>query len=168
VVKAGLGFAAAKQRLTIGADFYRNMEVTRTEDGIAGASFTWNPDKKHGFAIMGRAEMALNSTAPAGTSTKDAVVGLGYSFNPNAAFEAFVKLNDFSDTSNIGLGGAFTFTGHMFYLAGRFDYDKKTAYSLMSGRAGLIFGQIDVSGYVAYYLISGSTPGFGGSFRFAF
>jgi hypothetical protein len=164
-VGAGLGFALAKQRLTIGVQGYRSIDIAQSSDGTVGASLAWNGDKRVGFTAGAGVTTTLNQ---ANEDTRAGTVALGWGFNPMTKVEVVAKLNNLSDTNDYDLGGYLTYEGNVFYFSGGYNYLAQSKDSQVRGRAGLAFGKFDLSAFVDYTIVDGGSPAYGGTARVTF
>lgn len=164
-VGAGLGFALAKGRLTVGLTGERSIDVNQSNDGTVGGTVNWNGDKGMGFSAGLGANTSLNNAAG---DVRKGTAALGWGFNPMTKVEAVATFNDLADFGNYNLGGFLTVEGHMFYFSGGYNYLMSSKKSQLRGRAGLEFGHVDFSAFVDYTTVVGSNPTFGGTLRVAF
>lgn len=164
---AGLGFAMAKGRLTLGLSMARVLTTAfQTNDGTVGVGLTWNGAKREGFTLGAGVTTTLNDSV---ADTRGATAGLGYGFKSGYSFEANFTLPSIDDTAAYTLAGYLNMAGKVFYFSGGATYDASAQTQSGAARLGLTLGNtFDVSGTVTYPFQTGGNPTFGGTARLAF
>lgn len=165
-VTAAMGFALAKDRLTLGAGYTRQTSGTISNNGTVSASLNWNPMADKGFGIgFG----AFDTLAKAGASTYGAMVSAGYAFRKNNSFEVFVKQNAFDGTSNQAGGIALTLGSQFIYFGLLGQYNRLAADYEAAGRLGFVLGNVfDISLFADEVVVTGAALTYGASARFVF
>lgn len=166
---AGLGFAMAKERLTLGVSATKVMTTAfSTNDGVVGVGLTWNGSKREGFTLGAGVTTTLNDSV---ADKRSVTAGLGYGFKNGYSVEGDFNLPDMNATSAYTFSGYLNMTGKMFYFSGGGVYDATSAVATQSakGRLGIVLGNtFDLSGTVTYPFQTGGNPTYGGTARLAF
>lgn len=160
-----LGVAMAKGKITLGGGYTTDLEslAGTTNDKVWNASLNFNGGSKGKGVVLGVGIDLHN----ADTNYKAPKVALGYSFRRGASIEANATFTDFN-SSTVVYGGHFNLNEKAVYVGAGYEYAQSTATSSMSGRAGVVFGAMDLAFTTSIPLQATTNAVYGGALRFAF
>lgn len=162
-VGAGVGFGLMKERLTVGAGYDRSMSSGTTDNGNLSVTATLNAPGRKGIYFGAAYLMSLNTAGRQGGKA-----AMGFSFQNNKSFEVVAQFNDLNNYSDYQAGGFLNLGGSDVYLSLGYQFLGLNMRHQVSGRAGVILGQLDISCFANTVLSSGSAVNYGGALRLSF
>lgn len=159
----GLGFSAAKGKVLIGAGYRREISTGQSDDGRADVAMTVVSAKGLNFGVG--ASTQLNS---ASDEVKTATIAMGYLLGSGLGLEVDGVVNNLSTTKDFTAGVYATHSGQNAFISVGYLWNNLISLHGASARLGFVLEKsVDISVYSSHTFVTGASPSYGGSFRFA-
>ena len=163
-LSAAMGFALAKERLTLGVGYSRVTSANPPNNGTVTGSLTWNPMADKGFGIGLGVSDGLSSAG--GTASQAATVSAGY-FSTRTTRSKFLSgIMTVVLTNDKTAGVAVTMGGQFVYLGLLGQYNTRAADYEAAVRLGFVLGNsFDLSLFGDKTFVTGAALTYGASAR---